>query len=164
MLGLAEESDRSAVILGAARLDLALERLLKQVMYHHPGGSDNLFDPDRPLGSFSAKIALSYRLGLIDRDIEYLLQMARRLRNAFAHSADKAYLADSPHKDRVRELTRDLEKTDLWVAIHPTFVEKTGSKPLADFCVAITMLIRDIEFGGMDTTIVTSDPITLTKQ
>lgn len=38
VLSLAAEGDRSAVILGAARLDVGLERLLKQVMLHHPGG------------------------------------------------------------------------------------------------------------------------------
>ena len=161
VLGLAEESDRSAVILGAARLDLALERLLKQVMHHHPGGNDNLFDPDRPLGSFSAKIALSYRLGLIDHDLEHSLQITRRLRNDFAHSADKAYLADSPHEDRVRELTKDLQRSDTWEEAHPAFIEKTDSKPLADFCTAMTVLIRSLEFGGIHTTVVINHPVTL---
>ena len=160
--GLANESDRSAVILGAARLDLALERLLKQVMHHHPGGrEDNLFDPDRPLGSFSAKIDLSYRLGLIDRVLEHSLQMARRLRNVFAHSADKAYLADSPYRDRVDELRKDLEQSATWEAIHSTFIKKAGSKPLADFCTAIAVLIGSVEFGGIHTTVVINRPVTL---
>jgi hypothetical protein len=163
VFGLAEESDRSAVILGAARLDLAIGRLLKQVMHHHPGGSDNLFDQDRPLGTFSAKIALSHRLGLFDHDLEHALQMARRLRNDFAHSAEKAYLTNSPHKDRVRELTKDLESTDMWGEVHQTFVEKVDSKPLADFCTAMAMLIRDLEFGGIDTTVVVNNPVTLSK-
>ena len=50
--GLVSESDRSAVILGAARLDVGLERLLKKAMSHQPGGQDSLFDPDRSLGTF----------------------------------------------------------------------------------------------------------------
>jgi hypothetical protein len=48
VVGLAEEGERSAVVLGAVRLDVALERLLTQVTRHHPGGADNLFDPERP--------------------------------------------------------------------------------------------------------------------
>ena len=47
---LAQEGERSAVVLGAARLDVGLEKLLKGLMHHHPDGNDNLFDPDRPLG------------------------------------------------------------------------------------------------------------------
>jgi hypothetical protein len=34
--GLADEGQRSAVVLGAARCDVALERLLKKVTMHHP--------------------------------------------------------------------------------------------------------------------------------
>ena len=103
---LAEESDRSAVILGATRLDNALERLLKNSMHHYPDGKDNLFDPDRPLSSFSAKIALAYRLGLIDRNIEHALQMLRRIRNDFAHSLEKASISDGSQQNRVREMVQ----------------------------------------------------------
>jgi hypothetical protein len=47
VVGLVLEGQRALVIAGAARLDLALENVLKHSMRHHPGGSDNLFDPDR---------------------------------------------------------------------------------------------------------------------
>ncbi len=39
--GLAEEGERSAVVLGASRADSLLEELLKATMRRHPGGSDN---------------------------------------------------------------------------------------------------------------------------
>lgn len=38
---LIRESERASVILAAARLDVDLERLLKQVLYRHPGGTDS---------------------------------------------------------------------------------------------------------------------------
>ena len=84
--GLMKEGERAAVVVGAARLELALEHLLKKVMQENPGGSDDLFDSDRNLGTFSAKIATAFRLGLIDLDIEHCLQLIRRIRNDFAHS------------------------------------------------------------------------------
>lgn len=154
VLGLAAESDRSAVILGAARLDVALERLLKQVMQHHPGGNDNLFDADRPLGSFAAKIALAHRLNLIDRHLEHALQMVRRLRNQFAHSVDKAFLSDSPHKGRVTELVRDAKTSGQWEGVHPVFAERAESASLADFCASVTILIVALEFGSSDTGVI----------
>ncbi len=83
-------------------------------MSHHPGGQDNLFDPDRPLGTFSAKINLAYRLGLISDDIEHAMQMIRRIRNEFAHSVEKASLSDGSHKSRVVELARAMSKADSW--------------------------------------------------
>jgi len=42
--GLVKEGERSLVIGGAARIDVALERLLKSITRHSPGGNDNLFD------------------------------------------------------------------------------------------------------------------------
>jgi hypothetical protein len=84
---LAYEGERSLVIGGAARIDVGLERLLKAVMSRGPRGKDdNLFDPDRPLGTFSAKIKLAYRLGLLDDDVEHALQLIRKIRNDFAIS------------------------------------------------------------------------------
>ena len=102
VLKVAKESDRAAVIIGAARLDVGLERLLKKVMSHHPGGQDSLFDQDRPIGSFAARIALAYRLGLISDEVEHGLQMVRRIRNDFAHSIEDASLSDPSHRSRLQ--------------------------------------------------------------
>ncbi len=62
---LATEGERVAVIISAARIDFVLESLLKGLMVPNTAASDPLFDSDRPLGTFSAKIALAYiRCGL----------------------------------------------------------------------------------------------------
>jgi hypothetical protein len=50
-----------------------------------------------PLGSLGAKVALARRLGLIDAPVERALSALRKLRNAFAHSAESASLADPAH-------------------------------------------------------------------
>ncbi len=50
------ERGRGLVLVGAARLDLALEHLLKAVMAPNAKPDDKLFTPDRPLGSLGAKI------------------------------------------------------------------------------------------------------------
>jgi hypothetical protein len=113
--GMLAEGERASVVVGAARLDLALERLLKWYLLHHPGGSDNLFDPDRPLGTFSAKISLAFRLGLIDREVELSLQLVRKVRNDFAHSATIATLSESSHASRVRELANHSKKQSIYI-------------------------------------------------
>jgi hypothetical protein len=145
--GLASESDRSAVIVGAARLDVGLERLLKKAMSHQPGGQDNLFDIDRPLGTFGAKILLAYRLGLIDRDTESILQMIRRMRNDFAHSLETASLSDGPARSRTAEIAR-LTGTGFggpWNQTVQVMRQRTDSEPKAIFCAVVGLLIHALD-------------------
>jgi DNA-binding MltR family transcriptional regulator len=147
MVNLAQESDRSAVIIGAARLDITLERLLKRSMHNHTGGNDNLFDQDRPLSSFSAKIALAYRLGLLDRTIEHAMQMVRKIRNDFAHSFDNAKLTDGPIRNRVDEFVRQVNHYPRWQRLKTIYGERASSATLADFCAAISIVIMLLELG-----------------
>lgn len=146
-----QESDRALVVLGGARIDVALERLLKAVMSHHGGGSDNLFDPDRPLGTFSAKIATAYRLNLIDDKLEHVLQMIRKIRNDFAHSIDKMTLSDSQHKSRIIEIgkqTRKMLNND-GQPMHQLLLDDSFGKgkpePIREFCVSMTLILATIE-------------------
>jgi hypothetical protein len=144
---LADEGERSAVVIGAARIDLALERLLKKTMAHHPGGSDNLFDPDRPLGTFAAKIALTYRLGFIDPHMEKALQLIRRIRNEFAHATGKASLSESMHRSRVLELAKlgrnRAGKT--YENLHKVFQTGLKNELLSAFITTIAIMLINLE-------------------
>ncbi len=75
-LGMLRERGRGAVLVGVARVDAALEALLKAALAP-PRGSEILFHTDRPLGSFGAKIALAARLSLIDAAVEQSLHTSR---------------------------------------------------------------------------------------
>jgi len=77
-----EERGRGAVLVGVARVDAALETMLQAVMAPGPSKGDGLFQPERPLGSLGAKVALAHRLGLIDDPVERALSVLRKLRNA----------------------------------------------------------------------------------
>jgi len=145
--GLADEGERSAVVLGASRADLILDELLKATMRRHPGGSDNLFDVDRPLGSFSARIALAFRLGLIDEACEHALQMPRKIRNDFAHSTTRASLSESRHKSRVVELVREAKKCGTrYEQFEPLF--KKYEPTLKAFCTAVTVVLACLDFNA----------------
>ncbi len=143
---LLKEGGRGAVLLGAARLDLALEKLLKATMNPHTGGEDNLFDPDRPLGTFSAKIALCYRLGLIDKQVEHALQMIRKVRNDFAHSFEDASLADHAHRNRLSKPYSEACKGSLWTTIAPSFDEHPQiPKELREYICLVVILVSLME-------------------
>ena len=151
VLGLLEESERMAVIMGAARLELGLERLLKRVMRHNPTRDDNLFGADRPLGTFSAKTALAHRLGLIDDDLEHGLRMIRKIRNDFAHSIEKVTLLDTPHKDRIAHLVSVAQKNHMWNMLRFGYLREVEPERRTDFCAAMVVLISTLEVAaGVD--------------
>lgn len=79
-------SDRSCAIVCAAFLDDFLGKLLMSFLTEEsPTQDKRLFDNNGPLSTFSSKIVLSYRLGLISKKEFDNLNLIRKVRNAFAH-------------------------------------------------------------------------------
>jgi len=150
-LQMLEERGRGAVLVGVARVDAALERLLQAVLLPAPGRSDVLFQADRPLGSFGARISLAHRLGLIESPVERALHTLRRLRNAFAHSSDSASLADPAHAERLALSYREARSNPLWAPLE-TVLSQAGdaASPLVDpelrdYILLITILVAFLE-------------------
>jgi hypothetical protein len=80
------ETDRGAVIIVATLLDdLLATHLQNKMVKLNSEEEDKLFGPDRPLGSFSARIRMAYALGIIDRPAAKKLDILREIRNACAH-------------------------------------------------------------------------------
>ena len=104
------ESDRAAVIVGAAKLDNLLYQLLQQFLLPVPSGNDELLDSEAALGTFSARINAAFRLGLIDSEYARALHLIRKIRNSFAHETSSNSLAVGSHRDRIRELVAPLTK------------------------------------------------------
>jgi len=150
-LQMLEERGRGAVLVGVARVDAALEHLLQAVMA--PGGSkgDGLFLPERPLGSLGAKVALAHRLGLIDDQVERGLSVLRKLRNAFAHSAESASLNDDSHRMRLAAVYADAQSNPLWgplaavLAAQPPSPHTPLDDALRDYILLITILVAFLE-------------------
>jgi len=151
-LQMLEERGRGAVLVGVARVDTALEHLLEAVMAPVVGKSDGgLFLPDRPLGSLGAKVALARRLALIDRGVEQALNALRKLRNAFAHSAESASLADPAHRDRLAPIIEEARTNPLWkpletvLAVQPPSALGPLDPALRDYILLITILVAFLE-------------------
>lgn len=150
-LQMLEERGRGAVLVGVARVDAALEHLLQAVMAPASGKGDGLFLPDRPLGSLGAKVALASRLGLIDAAVERALNALRKLRNAFAHSAESASLADPAHSARLREIYAEARINPLWAPLETVLAAQPPSAhgplepALQDYILLITILVAFLE-------------------
>ena len=140
------ERGRGAVLVGAARVDAVLERLIKAVLAPVNPKDDELFKTDRPLGSFGAKIALAARLGLIDTKVEKALHTLRRVRNAFAHSSGDVGLTDPAHKSRLADAYTEARSNPLWRPLEQLLVDKGSvDSELRDYILLITILVAFME-------------------
>ena len=105
-VALGMEGERSSVVLGAERTNVALEALIKNSLQPSLNKTDNLFAADGALASFSRKIEMAYRLGLTDLPFKQALDLVRKLRNDFAHAFKVESLQHNRHADRVKALTK----------------------------------------------------------
>jgi hypothetical protein len=154
-LQMLEERGRGAVLVGVARVDAALEVLLKAALAP-PSGSETLFLTDRPLGSFGARIALAQRLGLIDHQVERALHTLRKVRNAFAHTTTVASLSEASHQQPLGDCYRHARDNPLWgplerildEQLHPNGSAEESKAPdrfLRDYILLITILVTFLE-------------------
>ncbi len=92
------ESDRAAAVLATSFLDNTLRSLLLAYMVEDPkvGG---LFEGDRPLATFSARVTVAFGLGLLSPDRFSDLELIRRIRNQFAHSEEAISFDTSPIRE-----------------------------------------------------------------
>jgi hypothetical protein len=118
------------VLVGVARVDAALETPAAGGDELRPlPRATGLFLPERPLGSIGAKVALASRLGLIDASVERALNVLRKLRNAFAHSAESASLADPAHSSRLAEVYADARTNPLWTPLETVLAAQAALCP-----------------------------------
>ena len=146
-----QERGRGAVLVGVARVDAALEHLLQAFLSPATAKNDGLFQADRPLGSIGAKVALTRRLGLIYAGVEKALNALRKLRNAFAHSAESASLADPVHSSRLAEVYELARANTLQAPLEtvlpaqPPTAHGPLEQALRDYILLITILVAFLE-------------------
>ncbi|MEM9420536.1 MAG: hypothetical protein AAGA25_16020 [Planctomycetota bacterium] len=105
------ETDRAAVILAASILDDLLKTVLSNRLVVNASGHDTLFDgPNAPLGSFSSRIELSYRTGVVSSTFARDLHLIRKIRNEFAHAIAGCDFKEPRVQNRISELIRGHKK------------------------------------------------------
>lgn len=139
---LADADERIIIIVAAAKLEESITRLLKAHMLHQGGGNDDLFGHDRPLGTFSSRILLAFRLGIINRDFESFLQTLRKLRNEAAHSPERMDLLSSPQIQWIEHLVLLASKSPAWTTVfkdvsHVSARENPRSAVLKSLLIAL---------------------------
>jgi len=107
------ESERSAVILGSSKIDQQLYFILKNYLLPPYSAEEDLLEGDNRLSTFSARINLCQRLGIIDNTFTQTLHQVRKIRNDFAHKLN-AQLNHSPVREHVRFIIQIVENTDFF--------------------------------------------------
>jgi hypothetical protein len=109
---LTERSARPLVIVGAAKIDFLLMEMLRAFLLPKLSNGkeqDELLEGDAPLGTFSSRIKLCRRLGLIDETLYAALERLRTIRNLSAHSVSFDH-AKSPLRERIADLRSHVSK------------------------------------------------------
>jgi hypothetical protein len=107
------ESSRGQILILAAHIDCLLESLI--ACFLKPPrikDDDELFRPMAPLDSFSARISMAFRLGLISAEDAAAFDILRKVRNDCAHAVVSFSPFAEPSLSRLRrfvELTRQNE-------------------------------------------------------
>lgn len=104
-----EKNDRALLILSSSLIDDLLYHILNKYLLDPLKSNDeNLLKGDNPLGTFSSRIKMVYRIGIIDKSFLIILDKIRDIRNKCAHrtniKADK-----SPIKEDLLHLYKLLE-------------------------------------------------------
>lgn len=139
------DSDRSTVIVGAAWLDELLHSILKAKLLP-PVSGKGLLEGDGALGTFSARIELAYRLGLIDAQFARSLDLVRKTRNLFAHEFEAGSLNNEPHASRVRELVKPFAAYSNYATFETRVsLYKRHTGAAADFRVVVSILAMGLQ-------------------
>ena len=98
-----DESDRSVIILALSYIEKYLEQFLKKRLIDHKL-VESLFEGYAPLNSLSAKIDVSFSVGIISEEIHSELHRLRKIRNLAAHQDSKIDFNDPKLKDHCKNL------------------------------------------------------------
>lgn len=120
----AGSSERAAVIVGAAFMDEMLTLLLKGFMVPDtPKRDKEIFSGNGPLSTFSSKINMCWKLGLISDRERNTLHAIRGIRNDFAHKLTGISLNDNSVKQKIKAIE---------IPVHLLVPEKFQSLPSDD--------------------------------
>ena len=133
------ESDRAAVILGAAKLDSVLVQILDRYMLPSLSSTDELLEGDAPLATFSARINACYRLGLIDAQFAKSLHLIRKIRNSFAHEVSGISLESGAQADRINSLLLPVRSLPFFKHFRDVFIKTQTNS--GDFRACLSMMI-----------------------
>lgn len=99
--------------MAAAYLDSQLEELLRLSFVKNDTVANEMMGRSKPLASFSARIDMSYLLGLITAQAHRDLHLIRKIRNDFGHEAKPLQFSSAAVGARCKELFHTWHKQNV---------------------------------------------------
>jgi hypothetical protein len=146
---LRESLQRPIIIVGTSKIDDLLFQILSQYLLpkvEKPNKQDELLEGDRPIATFSARIKLTYRLGLIDKTLYLALEQLRALRNLNAHRVAFDILK-SPMREHLNELRKNISRRQSFRLTRERYFKSsdiTGIRELQCLLLTICVLLEAI--------------------
>jgi len=141
---LAERSTRPLVIVGASKVDHLLFEMLRAFLLPKISKSDSqdeLLEGDTPLATFSARIKMCRRLGLIDETLYRALERLRKVRNLSAHSISFDD-AKAPLRDHLVELKREIASRRSYRLTKERYFDPEPLSPIEEWqCLLLTLCV-----------------------
>jgi hypothetical protein len=154
---LLKESDQGCVIISASLIDDVLVRLIKARLAPSIEKQDELFDnASSPFSTFSARIDLAYRLGIIRPQVRASFHLVRRIRNDFAHVVESSNFDSDSVNSRMRELFKlnkeiiTAMKETIQESLKPAVTTRLNSKGIT----ASKEVIQEVIADGIDNRLV----------
>lgn len=156
-----EKSDRTRVVLLGAELDRILTLLLRVFLIPSNTKKDLLLESN---STFSTRIELGYRTGLLKPDWVHDLRILNIIRDVFAHGKAGLHLEVSPHQEMCFQLIIGSK----WIAASGDEPKRGGNAPTR-FVATIVVLASEMLCAGASLTKIDerwkiiSDAVTIVK-
>jgi DNA-binding MltR family transcriptional regulator len=138
---LGEKLPRPIIIVGASKIDDLLYGVLSKLFLDpHDPKKDELLKGDNPLTTFSSRIKICYRLGLIDISLFRVLEKVRALRNLCAHSVEFD-IKKSPVREHYNDLKRYISHRNSYTLTKSRFFNDNFSDAKELQCLFVTICV-----------------------
>jgi DNA-binding MltR family transcriptional regulator len=141
---LSERNVRPLIIIGASKVDHLLLEILRAFLLpkcSKPKEQDELLEGDTPLSTFSARIKMSRRLGLIDQTLYLALERLRPLRNLSAHTVSFDH-TKSPARDHLSEFRLKISGRRSYKLTRDRYFDNLPLRPVEELqCLLLTLCV-----------------------
>lgn len=148
-------SDKSPILVGVTSIENELEKYIAEFLIESPTGKEDLFETG-PLSTFSTKISIARRLGLINNELQSALDTMRKIRNHVNKSKSPevfesdlimslvtALINKYSEKKDYKEIENDL------IVIERFFLLRHKNRFKADFIILVFYLLCSIRKGRL---------------
>lgn len=137
-----ERAPRLLIIVAASKVDTLLSEIISAYLkpkMANGGDQDELLEGDNPLATFSSRIKLCCRLGIISVAFARVLDQLRNLRNRCAHSVE-FNINKSPARERVDNLRRSIGGRQSFALTKERYFEPNSFAQIEELqCLLLTL-------------------------